>query len=362
MRTDPEWGRKFGIKASQKRAAACLTRDLLSVFASVALLLAPGCASAKPARPTGTGSSLVSGNGASPPSLDSMHSATQGYAPPDKDSLTSKDDAAHHRSMGMPPPMANSSAADRPLSDSTERWTRIEQSSIREIDSLLKEIPSGDLQMRLDWVGRQWIGRPYLRGPMGEGGAGGPEPKPRARTDVFDCVTYIEQVEAVARTKDVREYLRQLDAIRYLDGLPTYARRNHWFEFDWLVNNGQRVRVRHFAQDTTETRVLTRKAFFAEKGIASRDTAFTFRYLPRTAALTLLDNWHSDRRRIAGVAIVGTLPFLFITHTGFLIEERDAPPRFRHASTKGQVMEQDFRSYLQGRTSAAGIVVWDYLE
>lgn len=340
---------------------AISARGSLYALATACILVAhPGCAWGKPNQ-TATavgGAAPATAPGAS----DSPRGAAIGLpiSPPFSPS-------AARDTAKLTPPLSPTVGPSRPRvstipADSLERWKRLETASLREIDSLQKQVPAGNLQSRLEWVGRQWIGRPYLLGPMGEGGAGGPEPKPRVRTDVFDCVTYIEQVEAFARSAGRAAYLSTLDTIRYRDGQPSYAGRNHWFESDWLPNNSRRVRLRHFPQDTVETRVLGRRNFYAEKGMAATDTAYTFRYLPKAAALAQIAGWRSEGKRVAGVGIVGSHSFIFVTHTGFLIEDRGVPPRIRHASAKGQVVEQDFRTYLEGRTSAVGIVVWDYLD
>lgn len=61
---------------------------------------------------------------------------------------------------------------------------------------------------------------------------------------ILDCVTYVEVVLALVKTKPhlelvdfVREFTEVLRHIHYLDGIPNFLSRNHFMCVDWMVNN-----------------------------------------------------------------------------------------------------------------------------
>lgn len=225
---------------------------------------------------------------------------------------------------------------------------------------LWKALPATDLDTRLDWSSRALMGRPYLLGPLGEGDSAQGEAKPRLRMDAFDCVTYMETALAVAVSRDSTTILSQMDSIRYLDGQARWKDRNHFFEGEWLPRNQRYARLAEFPDDTVEYRLLSRKGFYAKRGVVVNDTAIAVRMTPRDRAIA---RWSrpSDTTRIRGVGFVGKVVGYPVLHTGFLVERTGMPAFLRHASQAGTVREQPFAAYLREKPRFVGVMVWDWL-
>jgi len=221
---------------------------------------------------------------------------------------------------------------------------------------------AGGFASRLDSVGRSFLGRPYKLGPLGEGDSALGEAKPRFRTDSFDCLTYIETVEALARSAKTDSVVPVLDRIRYEGGRVGWGSRNHYTEADWLPAN---ARAGHVRLDTLpggilEPRTLGRKAFYAKHQVEREDTTVLLPMVPREVVLKDFAR-PAREARVRGIGLVGTVAGLGILHTGFLVERPGEPPLLRHASQAGTVREQPLVEYLASKPRFVGIVVWSYL-
>lgn len=85
---------------------------------------------------------------------------------------------------------------------------------------------------RVERVTRGLLGAPYLLSPLGEGHP--PDPDPRFRLDAFDCTTFVETALALAHCDSPEGAAALLDEIRYIDGLPLFARRRHLATSQWI--------------------------------------------------------------------------------------------------------------------------------
>ncbi len=222
--------------------------------------------------------------------------------------------------------------------------------------------PEVSFEARLDSIGRSFLGRPYKLGPLGEGDSLLGEVKPRFRTDSFDCLTYIETVEALARSPKADSVLDAMDHIRYEDGRVGWGTRLHYTEADWLPANTRagRVKLDTLAGTLLEPRTLGRKAFYAKRGYDRPDTTVLLPMVPREVVLKEFAR-PAKNTRIRGLGLVGTVAGLGILHTGFLVERPGHPPLLRHASQAGTVREQPLVEYLASKPRFVGIVVWSYL-
>ncbi len=88
---------------------------------------------------------------------------------------------------------------------------------------------------RIGAVSELFLDRPYQDGCAGEGR--GYDPDPPARYDVFDCVTFIEEVLALALAPDPAWVAWYRTQLRFEDGEPSYEARNHFFVMQWIGNN-----------------------------------------------------------------------------------------------------------------------------
>ena len=91
-----------------------------------------------------------------------------------------------------------------------------------------------DMNARLVHASQPLVGAPYVLSPLGEGPGAMPDADPRFRTDAFDCTTFVETAMALAFSHDATEAQRTLDDIRYMDGEPTFEKRRHFPEAQWL--------------------------------------------------------------------------------------------------------------------------------
>ena len=98
--------------------------------------------------------------------------------------------------MALMLPMLNASAALK----STE-----ESQAEELIVSLEKKLNRRQFSTieRLAIVSSAFLGRPYFWGPLGEGAEGDFDQYPLYRADLFDCLTFVETVLAVALTDNL---------------------------------------------------------------------------------------------------------------------------------------------------------------
>jgi len=251
-------------------------------------------------------------------------------------------------------------AADSPLKSGISKVAAARQKESVSPDGVA---PLDVFHHRLDSISHSFLGRPYRFGPLGEGDVALGDPAPRFRTDSFDCVTYIETMEALARTAKPDSILPVLDHIRYDRGQVAWMHRNHFTESDWLPANtaAGHVRLDSLEGDSADSRTLARAAFYGKRGVIRPDTTVILPVLPRHKALEAFAK-PAKAFRIRGIGLVGDkYPGYAILHTGFLVERPGQIPLFRHASQAGTVREQPLVEYLQSKHQFSGIVVWSYL-
>lgn len=94
-----------------------------------------------------------------------------------------------------------------------------------------------DLPNRIDIISAQFIGKPYLRGALGEGTQGYYDNHPLYRVDAFDCETYVDTVLALAFANNLSSFNQYIRSIRYKNGHVSFIHRNHFTCLDWNQNN-----------------------------------------------------------------------------------------------------------------------------
>lgn len=82
-----------------------------------------------------------------------------------------------------------------------------------------------------------FLGRPYSLGACGEGHEGRFDQAPLYRLDAFDCVTYVNTVLALALSRDVVSFRKNLIRIVYRGAQLSYAYRHHFMSTDWNFYN-----------------------------------------------------------------------------------------------------------------------------
>jgi len=215
-----------------------------------------------------------------------------------------------------------------------------------QVRALIDAAGAGTLAERMDRVSARLLGRPYVENPLG-GGPGRPETL-RVSLSGFDCVTYVETVLALARSRDSEEFLRTLRRIRYRGGRPAWSTRNHYMT-GWARENAARGLV-HDLTLGPETAVRERTLSMVP-GIPARKArvrcfpkALLCRIGPRLATGDLV-LFASTRRR------------LDVFHVGLLVRT-GAGLRLRHAArSAGRVVEQPLAEFAAARRMAGLIVL-----
>lgn len=108
---------------------------------------------------------------------------------------------------------------------------------------------NSSLPERITQVSQEFLDKPYLLGPLGEGKNGKYDQFPLYRTDAFDCLTYVETVMALSLASNAASFNQCLQAIRYHQGNISFIARNHFTDLDWNLNN----QYQGFLQDITGT-------------------------------------------------------------------------------------------------------------
>ncbi len=222
------------------------------------------------------------------------------------------------------------------------------------------------LSNRIRFFSGQFLGKPYLLGPTGEGYLDTLEPKPLVNTDSLDCVTFIEHVLALSRSATLDSLFGTLQRIRYFDGKIAYRFRKHYFVEDWL-GEGIFARQVFLPNDTAETRTLPKKKFFRDKGIShsENDPNLYLRYLPLERAIEFSKSPWQGESTVRGVGFVSRLKIIDTFHVGFLLLDKGQKPVLRDASFKfGKVLDHPLEEYLEswlGTGKVPGIILFEFL-
>lgn len=95
---------------------------------------------------------------------------------------------------------------------------------------------------KVEYYSEQFLGSPYLGGALGEGQKDGIDGDPLFRFDAFDCVTFLETTISLSCSADYEDFQSKMLQIRYLDSEPSFLKRNHFSEVDWLPS-GQKAGI-----------------------------------------------------------------------------------------------------------------------
>ena len=228
-----------------------------------------------------------------------------------------------------------------------------------ELQQIARETRGQPLGERMMAVSQPLMGRPYQIDAAGEGVA--PDLDPPARYDVFDCLTFVEEVLALTMGPDPLSAPTIRQALRYRDGVPRYENRNHFMLEEWVPNNVAKGLVRDITAEVGETHLLEKEVtantwryWRSRKLFALTDErlptgTFRLQVMSLSAALEAMDRIPDGallltvRRSKPGVPIV-------VTHLGFKIPSPPDNPLMRHATKMGdepRVRDDRLRWYLE---------------
>ncbi len=250
---------------------------------------------------------------------------------------------------------------DRALFEERMRWAFAER---------LDTLPLGEVVARL---GRTFVGTTYTPGVLE---AEGPE-RLVINLRELDCVTYVENVLAMARlikarTIDFAAYQAQLVRIRYRGGvLDGYPSRLHYFS-DWIHDNGAKGVVRDLTRELGGIRSSDRVDFMSAHPSSYRQLAdpANLEAIKRTEqAINRRPRYYIPQDRIAGVedqiqdgdliAMTSTTKGLDVVHTGIAVRV-NGRVHLMHAPLVGksvEISELPLAERVQGMKGQDGIMV-----
>ncbi len=218
----------------------------------------------------------------------------------------------------------------------------------KEIDQLIRETNKAvaDIHRRIAIYSERAKGTPYLIFLLGEGPGAPYDQDPLMDFARVDCMTFCEQILAMAISDDYSQMFQRLQRIRYKDGLIDFKWRNHYTIADWLPNNAWLLRdvTAEIGGEFTRkmTKVIDRRRFFLSNGLSPEklfDVAppetLTVDYIPEEHLLDIKD-------RLKGgevVSIVTTYPGIVSAHMGFIIRDKYGNVVFRHGSSQKRKMK-----------------------
>lgn len=238
----------------------------------------------------------------------------------------------------------------------------------KDIDALLREVSAAqpDFFARLAIYTERAKGTPYKLFCLGEGPTAKYDRDPLIDFSRADCVTFIEQMLALALSSNYEQMFANLQRIRYKNGEIGFTTRNHYTHADWIPSNAWLL---HDA--TAEiggalcadmTKVIDRPAFFRKLGVPEEELrnvpgpqTMTIKYVP-TENLPKI----KDRLQSGDIAsIVQKMPGIFSAHTGFIMRDEYGNVLLRHASSRketNQVTDEYFDEVIEQLRSSTSRV------
>lgn len=251
-------------------------------------------------------------------------------------------------------------------------WAPIPEAVLEAVEAS-RHLP---LPERMAAVSQPLLGRPYALDPLGEGQP--PDPDPLVRYDVFDCLTFVEEVLALSLAGDPAHASRVRNALRYGDAPPSYVHRRHFMELQWIAGNIADGWLADTTREYGETLRLEREVTGATWAAWSHRSRFAHADHELPTGLMALDVLPlSTAREIAHTIRPGSLVLtvredrpwvpLWVNHLGFVLP--GDPPKLRHATPmrNGGTVDHDLDWYLEhisgyDRWKILGIVVLEPLE
>ncbi len=200
---------------------------------------------------------------------------------------------------------------------------------------------------RLAHLARKNIGQPYEIFCLGEYPFETYDPDPLYCLDRSDCVTFTEQMYAMALSRSWEGFFAMLQRIRYKDAQIGVATRNHYTAADWNVNNAwlfedvtEKVggKTETFSMNVDRARML-KKQFGLDTQIPKE--AFRTSYLPTPSLAPVYPNL---REGDIVEVIKGKGSSRWVGHVGLFVRGPEGAPHFLH-STAPKVREESLPGY-----------------
>jgi hypothetical protein len=194
----------------------------------------------------------------------------------------------------------------------------------------------------------------------------------------FDCVTFVENILALARSIKGNQltfdsYRRQLEAIRYRNGQRIgYESRLHYFS-EWISDNAKKGYLRDLTDSLGGRRIYKSINFLSQhvpvaEGIFSDSSLHRIRQIEQQLTADSLSMIPTSAVASAAkyirdgdiIAVTTDVPGLDIGHSGFAFRDRQGVLRLLHASEAAKRVEvtgESLIEYLGKHRHDTGIMV-----
>jgi len=232
-------------------------------------------------------------------------------------------------------------------------------------------LETGDLVIK---IGRFFLETPYVANTL----EAGDTEKLVINLRELDCTTYAENCLALARTLQLKNpgfdnFARQLQHIRYRDGIRNgYPSRLHYFS-DWIFNNDQKKCVKSVSKEIAHTLVPNQVNFMTTHPDSypalQKNTDFITEMARQETEISQRMTWFIPENKLAEVedkikdgdiiGITTNIEGLDISHVVIALRI-NGRIRFIHASSKAmkvEISDETLEDYLLHSKMASGVMV-----
>ena len=227
---------------------------------------------------------------------------------------------------------------------------RLYQLTPPEIDSLIQKVIQAHPTRveNIDTYSRLALGTPYALGCLGEGTEGSYDKDSLMDFSRVDCLTFCEQILALAISKDYSDTFQNLQKIRYHNGTISFQARNHFVIADWITHN--QWLLRNVTQERCGSlckemvKTIDRRSFAAAQGCPDTNgfpppQTMSIHYLPKQHLLSSAPEFKGGEIML----LITTREGIFASHLGFVLKRDDGSLVFRHASSiHNKVIDEPF--------------------
>ena len=195
-----------------------------------------------------------------------------------------------------------------------------------------------DYEKKIEFLSAQFLGVPYERLERNGEKKRKLDPKKRKENLIVklanvDCMTYIEYLEALNRSKNFDDFVNQLKNVRYKNGVVSYETRNHFFT-DWIKYNGY---VDYAKKLAPKRAIVVRKHinYSSKEGVMLEGVPVetrVFSYIPSHRFTKDIINKLKTGDLVGAYAWGRSRDWIDVTHVGIIVK-KNGRVYFRNASS-----------------------------
>lgn len=261
-----------------------------------------------------------------------------------------------------------SSYNDKPVSEivhpgSSDEKKLIGRMSEWEISEVFESLRDAEPREKLEVWSSLFLNTPYFLDSLGEGYHGKRDPKPPLDFTRVDCLSFVEQVMALAFSQSYDEVLSWLLRIRYRGGKPKFNNRHYTMTKGWILANKKIGLLEDVTAQVVSADLLGKisvglrpKSYWERQhrkrfqilGKHAPSGVARLNYIPIDALIQGSVKLPVSALMHIVSEIQHSSPYL-ITHTGLLVKKNNVV-YFRHASrspTRQRVEDRIVEEYLE---------------